>query len=260
MLVSTAAPAGLSRFLLKNSIVIPSEIKNSTVINGSDRIKIYSAVQKIPYAELARKATELLADSIVNNDDVKSEIHFEFMEGSELGVPLGEYEITLGKITSKQLRGRVVIPLIVVQKDGEKKTRVSLNAVIKVVAKICVAARDISRNDRFAPQFLEMKTVDISALQGTPLFEMPKLDEYMVTGVIRAGTVITDRHVAPKPVIEIGTPIKMTSGEGMVKVTIWGRARSAGKIGDIIAVENVESSKIVRGKIIQPGVVEIIRN
>ena len=257
--ITMAAPAGFSRFLLKTNIILPTEIKNSTTITGADRIKIYSLSQKIPYAELAKTAAELLADSLVNNENVKSEILFEFAQDAKLNVALGDYEVILGKTEAKQLRGRTMIPLIVVQKDGEKKTRVSLNALIKVIARVCVAGKDMARYEKFAPQNLEYETADISTLKGTPLYEMPKIDDYQITGAIRAGTVITDRHIAPKPVIESGNPVKMTTGEGMVKVSVWGRARSAGGIGDIIAIENMESNKIVKGKIIQPGIVEIVQ-
>jgi len=257
--VSAAAPSGFTRFLLKSSIAVPVEIKKSTEIIGADRIKIHSLSQKIPYKELAKIAGTLLADSLVNNEYMKSEILFEFPQDKELDVALGDYEIVLGKIEAKQLKGRTTVPLLVVQKNGEKKTRVSINAAIKVVARVCVAAKDIARYEKFAPQYLEYKTVDISTLQGTPLYEMPKIDEYQIIGSIRAGVIITDKHIAPKPVIESGSPVKMTTGEGMVKVSVWGRARSAGVIGDIIAVENMESNKIVKGKIVKPGEVEIIR-
>ncbi|MDR0303819.1 MAG: flagellar basal body P-ring formation chaperone FlgA [Chitinispirillales bacterium] len=257
--ITTSAPPGFSRFLLKSNIIIPAEIKNTTTIIGADRIKIHSLSQKIPYEDLAQAAKKLLENFLVNTETVKSEVLFEFAKGAELNVALGDYEVVLGKIDVKQLRGRTVIPLVVVQKNGEKKTRITLNALIKIVAKVCVASKDMARYEKFAPQNLEYKTVDISTLNGTPLYEMPKIDEYQIIGAIRSGTIITDKHIAPRHIVESGSPVKMVSGGSMVKVYVWGRARSSGRIGDIIAVENMESNKIVRGKIIQPGEVEIIR-
>ena len=257
--ITSAAPAGFSRFLLKNNIMLPEEIRKTTTIVGADRIKIYSLSQKIPYTELAKNAAELLADSLWNSEYVKSEISFEFAPDAKLNIALGNYKVILGKMDAKQLKGRVQIPLVVVQNNGEKRTRALINASINVTARVCVAAKDMARHEKFAPQNLEYKTVDISTLKGMPLFEMPKVDDYQIIGVIRKGTIITDRHIAPKPVIEIGTPVRMTTGEGMVKVSIMGRARSAGGIGDIISIENVESNRIVKAKVIGHGAVEIVR-
>jgi flagella basal body P-ring formation protein FlgA len=259
LIVANAAPAGHSRFLLKSSIFIPAEIKNTTTIRGADRIRIHSLSQELPFEKLARIATELLADSLINNENIKSEILFEYPKDAKVNIALGDYEVILGKIEAKQLRGRTIIPLIVVQKNGEKRTRVSLNAAVKVTAKVCVASTDIARHEKISTQNLEYKTVDISGLRGTPLFRMPKIDEYQVIGAIRAGMIVTDRHVVPRPVVELGSPVRMTTGEGMVRVTIWGRARSAGGIGDVIVVENTESNKIVRAKVIRSGEVEIVR-
>ena len=259
LVVGTAAPAGHSRFLMKNSINLPAEIRNSVEIKGSERIKIHSLSQRVSFAELAKRAAALLADSLTNNENIKSEILFEFNQNAEINIALGDFEVELGRIEARQLRGRVVVPLVVVQQNGEKRTRVSLNALVKITADVVVAAKDIARHEKIAPFNLEMRRLDITSLQGTPLFEMPKTDDYMVIGAIRKGAVITNRHVAPKPIVEQGSPVRMTTGAGRVSVAVWGRARQSGGIGDIIAVENIESNKIVRAKIVSAGLVEIVR-
>jgi flagella basal body P-ring formation protein FlgA len=259
MFVANAEPSGHSRFLMKTSISLPADIKDEVEVIGADRIKIHTLSQKISYAELAEKANALLIDSLTNNEKIKSQIMFEFNEDAKLDIALGNYEVELGKIDRQRLRGRVLVPVVVVQNNGKKKTRASINAVVKVTATVCVATKDIARHEKVALANVEMKTLDITTLQGNPLYEMPAIDDYQVIGAIRTGTVITNRHVSPKPLVEQGTPVRMTTGAGMVKVAIWGRARSSGGIGDIIAVENIESSRIVRAKIITSETVEIVR-
>ena len=259
IVVATAAPAGHSRFLMKTAINLPQELRQSVEIKGPDRIKIHTLSQRIMFSELARQATLLLADSLVNTQSIKSEILFEYNRDAALNIPLGDYTIELGRIEKRQLRGRVVVPLVVVQSGGEKRTRVSLNAMVKTVAKVGVAVKDIARFDDFSPRDIEMKLLDITTLQGTPLYELPGEGEFRVVGAIRAGTVITNRHIAPKPVVEQGSDVRMMTGAGMVRVSIWGRARQSGGIGDIIAVENIESNRIVKAKVVSANLVEIVR-
>ena len=259
IVVGASAPAGHSRFLMRRSINLPAEIRNSIEIQGLERVKIHTLSQSVSFSELAKRASVLLADSLRNTENIKSEILFEFNQNASVNIPLGDFEVELGRITQSQLRGRVIIPLVIVQNNGERRTRVSINAVVRMTANVVVAAKNLARHEKVAPFNLEMRMLDITTLQGTPLFEMPHRDEFMVIGAIREGTVLTERHIAPRPIIEQGSPVRMTTGAGRVNISIWGRARQSGGIGDIIAVENIESNKVVRARVVSAGVVEIIQ-
>jgi len=262
LIIGNSAPAGTTRFLMRTNILtaIPEEMRNSVNVSGSERVRVSTVSQSIPFTKLAKIAGELLADRLINNKNVQNELSFEFAQEAEINIPLGDFEVILGNMDRiQQLRGRFQVPLIIVQENGQRRTRVSINALVKVTANVGVATKNMVRGDTFSADFVEMRSIDITNLQGTPLFEMPKRDEFMIVGVIREGTVITNRHVAPRPAVEIGSAITMVTSGSFGRVSASGRARSAGGIGDVILVENTNSNKLVRGKIIQPGVVEVLR-
>jgi len=262
LIVGNSAPAGTTRFLLRSNILtaIPEEIRRGTNITGSERIRVSTVSQSVPFAKLAEIAAELLAPRLTSNENVRSELSFEFAQGAEVNIPLGEFEVILGNMERVQnFRGRFQVPLVVVQDNGQRRTRVSINALVRMTANVGVATRNMTRGDAFSADFVEFRSLDITNLQGTPLFEMPRRDEFMIVGVIREGAVITNRHIAPRPAVEVGSAITMITSGSFGRVSATGRARSAGGVGDVILVENINSNKLIRGRIIQPGVVEIVR-
>ncbi len=76
---------------------------------------------------------------------------------------------------------------------------------------------------------------------------------------LAAGSTLTTADVAQGPPMRRGDPVVLLTRIGSVEVRMAGRALGPAGAGGIVSAENVESRRIVRGRITAPGVVEVSR-
>lgn len=258
LIIGVSSAPGHTRFVLKGNIAIPVE---KVVLKGPARVRVRSCAQVLSYDTLVQHVQNLLRDSLRNDEMYTSELIFEKDLDHTVVIESGEYEVTLGRFSASQLRGRVMIPLVVSQQSGNRKTRVSLQASVRVFATVCVAKRDIMRGEVFSLQDFELRRSEISTFSGTPLYVLPNPKTHTVSGIVRTGTIVNTRQMVEMPAVETGSVVTIVTWNAgaTVVVSLPGRARESGNIGDIIAVENVESNRIIQAKVIRHGLVEIVQ-
>lgn len=75
-----------------------------------------------------------------------------------------------------------------------------------------------------------------------------------------AGTVLTTADlVASTSLLRRGDPVVLVSKAGSIEVRVAGRALGPAAPGGVVAVENTESRRVIRGRLIGEGVVEVLR-
>ncbi|GHA89292.1 flagellar basal body P-ring formation chaperone FlgA [Cognatilysobacter bugurensis] len=74
-----------------------------------------------------------------------------------------------------------------------------------------------------------------------------------------AGTTLTATDVMQGPPLRRGDPVVLLTRVGGVEVRMAGRALGPAGAGGIVSAENVDSRRVVRGRVSAPGVVEIMR-
>lgn len=76
---------------------------------------------------------------------------------------------------------------------------------------------------------------------------------------LAAGAPLTAADLVQGPPLRRGDPVVLVSRVGGVEVRMAGRALGAAGAGGRVSAENVESRRIVRGRLTAPGVVEILQ-
>ncbi|MFC0677102.1 flagellar basal body P-ring formation chaperone FlgA [Lysobacter korlensis] len=76
---------------------------------------------------------------------------------------------------------------------------------------------------------------------------------------LAAGAALTTADVMQGPPLRRGDPVVLLTRIGGVEVRMAGRALGPAGAGGTVSAENVESRRIVRGRLSAPGVVEIVR-
>lgn len=76
---------------------------------------------------------------------------------------------------------------------------------------------------------------------------------------LAAGATLTAADLAQGPPLRRGDPVVLLTRIGGVEVRVAGRALGPAGAGGTVSAENVESRRIVRGRLTAPGVVEIAR-
>jgi flagella basal body P-ring formation protein FlgA len=77
--------------------------------------------------------------------------------------------------------------------------------------------------------------------------------------VILAGKMINSRVIKVVPFVERGEIVTVLVPLKGGFISASGIAREDGDLGDIVSIENSNSHKIIKGKIIKSGVVEVCR-
>lgn len=62
---------------------------------------------------------------------------------------------------------------------------------------------------------------------------------------------------APAPAVQRGDPVTLVSRAGGMEVRVAGRVLGAAPIGGTVSVENTASRRIIRGRLVGPGLVEV---
>ncbi|MGY0558856.1 MULTISPECIES: flagellar basal body P-ring formation chaperone FlgA [unclassified Lysobacter] len=73
------------------------------------------------------------------------------------------------------------------------------------------------------------------------------------------GAALTDADLADGPLLKRGDPVMLVSRIGGVEVRMAGRALGRAEPGATVAVENLASRRIIRGRLVGDGVVEVTR-
>lgn len=73
---------------------------------------------------------------------------------------------------------------------------------------------------------------------------------------LRAGQVVQKRLLAEATIVKRGDVVQIEARRGPVQVSASGEALEAGRRGDVVRVRNTTTSKVIRARIVDAGVVE----
>ncbi len=259
--VARSTRPGFSRLLLKDELLsftkLSDEIRSTVVLEGAGRCTVSSLGREIRLEDIESRLMETLSEKLKWGPGTWN-IRFNPRDSVLAHLWDDEYIFELGNLRSDALKGRVMLPLVFLQ--GKNRERLSLPAEITVVEKVAVAVRRLNQGENLGIGDYRWEKMDITRLPYEPVTDFDKTGEYQVrTGVIAAGSVITVNKIRKNRVVERGATVRIFSKVGTASVVVTGRARQSGDLGDVITVENSVSKKIIRGKIVKPGVVQVNR-
>lgn len=73
------------------------------------------------------------------------------------------------------------------------------------------------------------------------------------------GAALTSADLVQGPPLKRGDPVVLLTRIGSVEVRVAGRALGVALPGGVVAAENVESHRVVRGRLAAPGVIEVLQ-
>lgn len=146
---------------------------------------------------------------------------------------------------------------LLVSCQAERPWRMFLKAEVEIRADGWVAERPIGRGQRLEESMLEQTEVVINQRRRSGYRNPEHMIGMKARRSINAGTAITpDMLVAPEAV-ERGDRVIISAGNGTFSIETRGEAVRGGRIGEQITVINENSGRQVRGRIVEPGRVDI---
>jgi len=146
------------------------------------------------------------------------------------------------------------LPLVVSCPDSDNWQH-RLNVKVDFTLPVLVAARDVSRGERLS----QLRTDDVAFTSVKPGFlqAADKLDGYVASRKIIAGTVINEDLVKKAGVLRRGQPVTIVAQSDTVLLRTTGVAMENGRVNDIIRIQK-DNGRTIRCRVINEGEVHTI--
>ena len=141
--------------------------------------------------------------------------------------------------------------------DDRVVKNMSIKGRIEARANIVTAAIPVKKGTILSGRHLQQTVMDISEIRD-PGFSVDEFIGKKIKRSLRAGSPIIVSNVESLPVILKGQKVKIVIQSGAMLLTATGLAHTDGKINDLIRVQNINSNKVVFGRVAGPGVVEVL--
>lgn len=152
---------------------------------------------------------------------------------------------------------RSTSPRLLVSCQGERPWKLYLTTDLTITGNAYVAAQPLNRGARLDASMITTAQVVVNSLRRGAVKRQEHLLGMEMQRPVNAGTVFTPDLVAAPDAVSRGDHVIITAAAGSFSVQSRGKALANGRIGEQILVENLASSRTVRGEVIAPGHVEI---
>lgn len=147
-----------------------------------------------------------------------------------------------------------------VETGGDKPLRLPIAVTVRPWGRVPIAAREVPWGaplGRGDVRVEEMPLLELRGARPSAGAMDGKVQGIRARRTIHAGEVLTDAAVEETPVVRMGDRVAIRPVSGSIGLVAKGIARRAGRPGDVIPVENVDSRRTVLASIVEAGVVEV---
>jgi flagellar basal body P-ring formation protein FlgA len=235
-----------------------SNIKLSDIVfNGARAVTISVEATKITGAEIVQKAREYLL-SVLPMVDRENAVELERMPGDQW-VPRKRDEIVLdvSLVDSNKDRGNIEL-IVSAGSNIAPFFKTSVVFKVRVFENVVIAKKQIGRHQRLNKENIFLGKRETTKTHGLSFSSMDDLACKVAVRTIRANTIITEKIVETPPTIQRGNVVKLFIEANNFSIVTKGLAQETGCTGDVIRVKNLNSKKVIYGKVVGPERVQII--
>lgn len=124
-------------------------------------------------------------------------------------------------------------------------------------ADVVVLARPVRSDEPIGPQHLAVQRRDVGQEAGTVVADPAVAVGRRLRKAMPAGAMLTADDLGDEAALRRGDPVTLVSRAGGMEVRMNGRALGPARMGSTVSVENTGSRRIIRGRLVGPGVVEV---
>lgn len=213
----------------------------------------------------AKEGSPGLASRLVDAAKAEVAARIPVPKGGTLSIALAPPDPRLnlapcpGKLATKMLQAPAHGGAISVQVSCPGPTRWSLylSGTASVRAPVATARVGLARGALVAADDLEMRMAELSTLAGGFALAKAELIGRRLRQPVAKGNPIAPRATAPDLWVKTGEPIVLTAGQGALAVRMEGVSLSDGAENALVSVRNAVSRKILKGRVIAPGLVQL---
>lgn len=142
---------------------------------------------------------------------------------------------------------------------GSNPWTIYVRATVHLHLDVAVLRNALARDAVVGEADIDFVRKDAAELRGGYLADPAQIVNRQVKRALPAGTVLTPGVLTAPRIVRRGQEVVIRSRSGALSVQMSGEALADGEEGQRIHVRNAQSRRIVEGRVIAPGVVEIGR-
>ena len=233
-----------------NSIIISSLLIFPTLSNTASA----SEKQTITVEEIKKSATDFLLHTLPwEKEKVEIDIYYQ---GGKITIPAGEKLLVYkGRGGSKKI-GRIPITLEI-QVDGIFQKRIGINSRVMVFQKIVKTTRQIKRGEIFTTDNIHLETIKTERYLGNTIKNLEDALGYEAVSYLPNGRSLLQRSMKKPALGSKGEKIMILAEKNGMKITTPGILREDGYENTMVQVLNIESKKIIYGRLVDANTVKV---
>jgi flagella basal body P-ring formation protein FlgA len=165
-----------------------------------------------------------------------------------------DYEV----VAPQQWEGWGGVSLTVNVRQNDRLLRnIPVRVEVEALTDMVVALRQIDLGTTITPKDIALQRREISSASNRSVRSIDEIAGKKARLTLRANQVVRTDQVEKIPVIKSGQMVTIVAENEVMKITVAGRARSAGAEGDIIQVQNLNSLKEIPARVLNATTVQV---
>lgn len=247
----------LTKELLNMRIAAAGSDINGIVWNLPEVVTVTTRGQTVNANVLIDKATEAIKQQMSNS--MSSEDFSIMPVGSVQDVitPIGTAVLT-GSLPSGIHSNTPTSVIVAVSVNGQVFTKVGLKFDVKWYRQVLVVTDLVNTGEILSNDKLRYERMDIGRLGPGYFTDINKVLGMAVRRPLTPGMVLMDTMFNKPMLVKQGNMVNIVARIGNMQVTATGRALQDGSEGQLIRVQNINSTKIISAKVVDASTVEAL--
>jgi len=140
---------------------------------------------------------------------------------------------------------------------AERRVQAAVSGTARRVVEIAVLTRAVERGEAIRDGDYRIERRAAELVPADVRLEALGLDERVARRALAAGTALRPGDLERPVLVGRNDAVLMIYEQGALTLTLRGRARQAGSLGDLVDVENPVSERVVQAEVIGPGRVRV---
>ncbi len=257
LVISPSAEPGMSVVLhigyIKSRVRSQGVDPESIIWEGSDSTKVQTKSITVSAADIVSSALDFILNTTgVEKEQVKIEPITDFRP---IILPYGKLDIKVESISRIPTKGTIPLRFIIFI-DGKECERRNIPFRTEIIKEVIVTDREIEMNKIIEPEDLSIAKCDIG-INCQFFVEKTSILGKRAKRKIPCGTIITSDMIEDSPVIKQGDLVTIVIESSKFRITVLGKAKENGKIGQFIKVANTITMKEVVARVLDDKTVQV---
>jgi flagella basal body P-ring formation protein FlgA len=248
-----APPLGEQRVLSGDLVRARIHAEDPTLeVHAPDEVRVRPAEREIDDATV-RDRVERAARTRMPWRDADVELLDWRLPGSFV-VPAAATRLHVRFRERETFVGRVTAELVWLDPDraASEHVRRSASVEVRVERPVVVAAERVGRGTTLEPGALRVERRDLRRLPEDALHSLEQAVGQRLRVAVRPGAPLLASYLDSEPVIERGDLVAVDAGMGPLRIQLMAKALAAGRLGDVIQLQNPDSRESFPGRVTGP--------